>query len=475
MNFPHEIFRAYDIRGVVGTALTCELAARIGHAIGDAAMDNSPGAATENLPAKPGAMEFVVGRDGRASGGALAAAVINGLRDRGCDVIDIGQVPTPAVYFAASARGGNGIAVTGSHNPPPYNGLKIMAGGVTLAGNAIQNIKQRTLRGDPKTHARGGVRRMDALTKYQQAVVADIRLRRPLKVVLDCGNGVAGVIAAKLYRAMGYEVVELFTVVDGDFPNHHPDPSQPKNLTDLIAAVRARRADLGLAFDGDGDRLGVVDGDGDIIWPDRQMILFAQHMLAATPGAEIIFDVKCSRALPRAIRALGGVATMCKTGHSFIKQKLHSTGAVLAGEMSGHLFFNDRWRGFDDGLYAGARLCELIAADPRPPREIFAALPNSVNTPELVLPMREGEPQALVAELIAAARRREGVFADAEISTLDGLRADFADGFGLARASNTSPALSMRFEAATAARLAEIQNQFRALLRQARAGLQLPF
>ena len=364
MRFPHHLFKAYDIRGVVETALTPAMVERIGRALGGEARAQGIG-------------EFVVGRDGRLTGPRLSEALTRGIRASGCDVVDIGMAPTPVLYFAAAESGaGTGVQVTASHNPPEYNGLKMMIGGVTLSGGGIQALKQRVMDGDFAGGGSGALRREDALTAYRQKLVADIRLARPLKVVIDCGNGVAGVVAPEVFRDLGCDVTELFCEVDGAFPNHHPDPSRPENLQDLIIAVRQHKADFGIAFDGDGDRLGVVSGDGGVIWPDRQMLLFVERILAERPGAEIVFDVKCSRLLPRAIEAQGGVATMCKTGHSFIKNKLKESGAAFAGEMSGHLFFNDRWGGFDDGIYAGARLCELLAADPRAPGDVFAALPR---------------------------------------------------------------------------------------------------
>ena len=478
MSFPHHIFKAYDIRGVVDTDLTEALAERIGRALGAEARAR-------------GVDEFVIGRDGRLSGPQIADAVAGGILAGGCDVIDIGMVPTPTLYFAATQRGGSGAQITASHNPPQYNGLKVMIAGTPLFGEAIQKIKRRVIDGDSENPSgdftsdnfTSGVRRSeDALTAYRQAIVADIDLRgppnaRPLKIVIDCGNGVAGIAAPEVFRAIGCEVVELFCEVDGAFPNHHPDPSRPENLQDLIEAVGWHNADFGMAFDGDGDRLGVVSGDGGIVWPDRLMQLFVENILAARPGAEIIFDVKCSRLLPRAIEARGGVATMCKTGHSFIKNKLKETGAAFAGEMSGHLFFNDRWGGFDDGLYAGARLCELLAADERTAGEVFAALPDTVNTPELRLEMEEGEPHALVEKLVAELVAT-GRFDDATVSHLDGLRVDFdmpLGGFGLIRASNTTPAVIMRFEADSKRQLEIIQSRFRELLQSIRRDLDLPF
>lgn len=468
MTFPDHIFRAYDIRGVVESALTPSLTRRIGGALAAEAVARGVG-------------EFVVGRDGRLSGPRIADALIGGLLAGGCDVIDIGMVPTPTLYFACHriAADGSGVQVTASHNPPQYNGLKMMLDGSTLADEAIQEIKQRVIAGESSAAASarpGTLRHADALAAYRQEIVADIRLAKPLKVVIDCGNGVAGVVAPEVFAAIGCDVVELYCEVDGTFPNHHPDPSCAENLADLRAAVRRHRADFGLAFDGDGDRLGVVcaGGGGDIIWPDRQMLLFAESILRAHPGAEIVFDVKCTRLLPQAIEARGGIATLCKTGHSFIKNKLRETGAAFAGEMSGHLFFNDRWGGFDDAVYAGARLCELLAADDRPPAEVFAALPDTCNTPELQLEMAEGEPQELVAELLAIIET-EAHFDDGVVNTLDGIRVDFDHGFGLIRASNTTPALIMRFEADDRRQLQELQARFRRLLLAVRGDLRLPF
>ncbi|MDD9856504.1 MAG: phosphomannomutase/phosphoglucomutase [Gammaproteobacteria bacterium] len=456
MKFPHHLFRAYDIRGVVETDLTAALVERIGRALGSEAQRRGGG-------------EFVIGRDGRASGPQLADALARGVLASGCDVADIGLVPTPVLYFAANECGGTGAVVTASHNPPQYNGLKMMIAGVTLFGDAIQSLKQRVIDGRFSSGA-GVLHSREMLTAYRRKIAADVRVRRPLKVVVDCGNGAAGVVAPQVFRDIGCEVVELFCEVDGGFPNHHPDPGRPENLQDLIAAVARHRADFGMAFDGDGDRLGVVSADGSVIWPDRLMLLFTERVLAERPGAEIIFDVKCSQVLARAITAGGGIATMCRTGHSFIKDKLRQTNAALAGEMSGHIFFNDRWGGFDDAVYAGARLCELLAAERRSPGDIFAALPDTVNTPELRIDMAEGAHYQLVDELAANAR-----FEDAVVSDIDGIRVDFEYGFGLVRASNTSPALILRFEAGNRRQLEMIQSRFRQLLESTRPGLDLPF
>ena len=522
--FPHHLFRAYDIRGAAESDLTADLVERVGRALGvearrgdggDGAGDGDGGGigdgGGDGVGAGAGAgdgdgdgdgenrgigrPEFVIARDCRASGPALADALARGLMAGGCDVLDIGLAPTPVLYATAAARGGNGIAVTASHNPPPDNGLKMMAGGVTLFDDAIQKLKQRIIDGDGDGDGDGDfspdsadgnaadvnaapaapvLRQEDPLPAYRQKIAADINLARRLKVVIDCGNGAAGVVAPQVFRDLGCEVVELFCAVDAAFPNHHPDPGRPENLRDLTAAVAAHRADFGMAFDGDGDRLGVVSGGGEIIWPDRLMLLFAAQVLSANPGAEILFDVKCSQLLPRAIAAAGGIATMCKTGHSFIKDALRASGAPLAGEMSGHLFFADRWGGFDDAIYAGARLCELLAADKRDPAEVFAALPDTCNTPELRIDMAEGAHHELVAEL-ARELTAGGQFEDGEITAIDGIRVDFARGFGLIRASNTSAAVIMRFEAGDQSQLKKIQSRFRRLLLNARPNLALPF
>jgi phosphomannomutase/phosphoglucomutase len=457
MQIAPEIFKAYDIRGVVGRSLTAEAATAIGRALGSEARAR-------------GQQAIVIGRDGRLSGPMLVGALAKGLQRAGCDVIDIGMVPTGVAYFAGFHLGvPSTVAVTGSHNPPDYNGFKMVLGGETLSGEAIQRLKVRIENGD-FTDGKGGYSETSILDPYVARVVGDLRVARPLNLVVDCGNGVAGALAPRLFRQLGCEVVELFCEVDGEFPNHHPDPSQPENLEDLIRAVKASRADLGFAFDGDGDRLGVISGDGTVIWPDRQLILFAREILKRRPGAEFIYDVKCSRNLPRAIEAAGGRATMWRTGHSFIKAKLRESGAALAGEMSGHLFFNDRWYGFDDGLYAGARLLELLSRDPRPPVEVFRELPDSVNTPELRIEFPEGENFAAMRQLAANAH-----FPGAQVSTVDGLRVDYPDGFGLVRASNTTPILVLRFEGENAQALGRIQNDFRSLIRAVRPEAAIPF
>src|SRR5216684_2150479 len=456
-SLPAEIFKPYDIRGIVGQSLTPAIVERIGHAIGSEARDR-------------GMRRIAIARDGRLSGPELSKTLAAGITNSGCDVIDIGRVPTPVLYFAAHHLGTqSGVVVTGSHNPPDYNGIKMVLAGETLAGEAIQKLRQRLLNND-LTHGKGSISQTDVQEAYLSRITGDVKLARPLRVIVDCGNGVAGELAPQLLRRLGCEVRELFCDVDGRFPNHHPDPSQPKNLADLIMALKNQEADIGLAFDGDGDRLGVVSPEGTIIWPDRQMILYARDVLARNPGTEIIYDVKCSRTLPAAIVEAGGKATIWKTGHSFIKAKLKESGALLAGEMSGHIFFKERWYGFDDGLYTAARLLELLSHDKRDPAVVFAALPNTVNTPELQLKLAEGEHYVVIEELIRLAH-----FPDARVTTIDGLRADFADGFGLVRASNTTPVLVFRFEAESEAGLKRIQDLFRALIARARPDLTVPF
>ncbi len=453
------LFKAYDIRGVITTALTPAAVTRIGAAIGARA-------------AAAGVPTLCVGRDGRLSGPALRDALIEGLTSAGVDVVDIGMVPTPLLYFSTVQLGtGSGVEITGSHNPPEYNGLKMMLGGATLHGDDIQALRIAIESGTMVQAAkRGTVSQADVSGAYLDAVLASVKLARPMKIAIDAGNGVAGPTAVKLFRALGCEVVELFTDIDGTFPNHHPDPAHPENLQDLIAALRTTDAEIGLAFDGDGDRLGVVTKGGNIIYPDRQIMLFARDVLANHPGGEIIYDVKCTRALAPWIRQHGGVPTMWRTGHSLIKAKLKETRAPFAGEMSGHLFFNDRWPGFDDGMYAGARLLEIVSrvADPS---TLLDALPTAMNTPELQLRTAEGENFALVERLRAGARF-EGA---SEIITIDGVRAEWPDGFGLARASNTTPVVVLRFEGDDDAALARIQAAFRQAILAVAPGVQLPF
>jgi len=457
MQLPPEIFKAYDIRGIVGRSLTPPIVEAIGRAIGSEA-------------AARGQRAIAIGYDGRLSGPSLASALSDGIRASGIDVIGVGRVTTPMVYFAAHHLGvQSGVAVTGSHNPPDYNGLKMVLGGQTLAGEAIQALRRRIERGDLARGA-GSYSERDIAGDYVERIAGDVKLARPVKLVVDCGNGVAGGFAPALFRRLGCQVAELFCEVDGKFPNHHPDPSQPKNLADVQRALAAGKGELGFAFDGDGDRLGVVTRSGKIIYPDRQLMLFAADVLERHPGAEIIFDVKSSRYLFPWIRERGGRPLMWKTGHSFIKQKLAETGAPLAGEMSGHIFFKDRWYGFDDALYAGARLLEILSrADD--PGAVLEALPEAVSTPELHLPLAEGENYALMEKLKAGARF-EGA---REVIGIDGLRVEYADGFGLARPSNTTPVIVLRFEADNAQALARIQADFRRALLAVKPDARLEF
>jgi phosphomannomutase / phosphoglucomutase len=451
------IFRAYDIRGIVGETLTDEVAFEIGRAIGSEAYFR-------------GEQTVVVGRDGRLSGPDLSAELIRGLQATGRDVKDIGQVPTPVLYFAASyLGGGTGVMVTGSHNPADYNGFKIMLGGDTLANEAIDGIRQRIESGDVLT-GEGSVEEIDVLPDYIERVKSDIQIVRPMKVVVDCGNGVAGTAVPQLLRELGCEVVELYCDVDGNFPNHHPDPSKTENLAVLIQTVQEQGADIGLAFDGDGDRLGVVSSLGEIIWPDRLLMLLSTDVLARNPGALIIYDVKSSRHVAAVVSEHGGEPLMWATGHSLIKAKMKETGALLAGEMSGHIFFKERWFGFDDALYSAARLLEILSGDTRTSSDVFAELPDSLSTPELNVPMAEGEPSVFMEKLLNGAH-----FENAQIATIDGLRVEFERGWGLVRASNTTPCLVLRFEAEDELALSTIQDEFRRVMLQADPSLLLPF
>lgn len=456
------IFRAYDIRGVVGSTLTADVARQIGQAVGA-------------LMHERDLQEIVVGRDGRLSSPELAGALADGLRDAGIDVVDLGTVPTPLVYFACFQLGtGCGVAVTGSHNPPDHNGFKIVVGGETLAEESITDLYRRIAAGGLPTGGHGSWREQSVTDAYVNRVADDVSTQRRLKVVVDAGNGAAGVVAPRVLEEIGCEVVPLYCDIDGRFPNHHPDPSDPHNLGDLIAAVHTIGADLGIAFDGDGDRLGVVTPAGDIVYPDRLLMLYAQDVLARNPGATVIYDVKCTGHLRKVIQDAAGVPMMWRTGHSLIKAKMRETGAALAGEMSGHFFFadNNRWYGFDDGVYAAARLLEILAADleDRTPAEIFDGLPKSVSTPEIRLPTAEGVPARFME-----AFRAKAVFEEARITTLDGVRADWPDGWGLVRASNTSPALVFRFDADSARALERVKQAFRLQLHAVDAKLPLPF
>jgi phosphomannomutase/phosphoglucomutase len=455
-----EIFKAYDIRGIVDKSLTEAAAEAIGRGLG-------------TIAAGRGVKKFVVGRDGRLSGPRLVAALTRGLIATGMDVVDIGVVATPMVYFATfHLDTGSGVMVTGSHNPPDYNGLKMMVAGDTLAAEAIQDLR-RLIEGNRfAVPAKAGAQtHSDVTAAYLERIVSDVKLARPMQIAVDCGNGSPGAFAPRLYREMGCEVEELFCEVDGNFPNHHPDPAKPENLRDLIARVRAGSAEIGLAFDGDGDRLGVVTKSGKIIYPDRQLMLFAEEVLSRNPGAEVIFDVKSTRNLFSWIREHGGKPLLWKTGHSLLKLKLKETGAPLAGEMSGHIFFKDRWYGFDDGLYTGARLLEIVSKS-KDPSAILEALPDSISTPELNLDLeREGENHRLIAELQKTAKFDGAT----EVLTIDGLRVEYPDGFGLMRASNTTPVVVLRFEADSDEALARIQRDFKRVLSTARPGVALPY
>lgn len=451
------IFKEYDIRGIVGKTLDNDVAGRIGQAFGTAARIK-------------GEQTVVIGRDGRLSGPELSTALAAGLQRAGVNVIDLGVVATPMLYFATHVLDAqSGIMVTGSHNPPDYNGFKMVLAGEAIYGDAIQGLYQTIVKGD-FAQGSGSYRTHDIKAAYLERITSDVKLSRKMKIAVDCGNGVAGAFAPALYKAMGCEVVELFCEVDGNFPNHHPDPAHPENLQDLIRCLQETDAEIGLAFDGDGDRLGVVTKDGQIIYPDRQLMLFAADVLTRHPGKEILYDVKCTRHIGPWVKQHGGVPLMWKTGHSLVKAKLRETGAPLGGEMSGHVFFKDRWYGFDDGLYAGARLLELLSRLDDP-SAVLNALPQSSSTPELHLHLEEGENVSLIAKL-----QQEAKFADAEqIVTIDGLRVEYADGFGLARSSNTTPVVVMRFEGESQEALARIQNDFKRAILAAKPDAKLSF
>lgn len=456
---PKEIFRAYDIRGVVDKTLTEEIIFDIGRALGSFVLAE-------------GEQKILVGRDGRLSGPRLLEALSQGIMATGCHVVNLGMLPTPLLYFATHHYHiPSGVMITGSHNPADYNGLKMMVGGITLYEDSIQGLYQRILKKNFK-EGKGGIESSDVNAAYLEAVAKNIHLKKPLKIVVDAGNGVTGEIAPVLFKKLGCEVIPLFCEVDGNFPNHHPDPGQPKNLEMLTEAVMLHGADLGLAFDGDGDRLGVVDNDGEIIWPDRQLILFARDVLSRHPNAEILFDVKCTRHVALDILKQGGKPLMWKTGHSLIKAKMKETGALLGGEMSGHFFFKENWTGFDDALYAGAKLLEIVSKNhpEETVAELFSKIPNSINTPELILPVTDESKTQIVRELIQRAS-----FEGAMMSQIDGLRVDFKDGFGLVRPSNTGPNLVLRFEGETPEALKRIQTKFRELFQSLDRALILPF
>jgi len=454
---PADIFRAYDIRGVVGRTLSAETAYWIGRAIGSQSIAQ-------------GEPNIAVGRDGRLSGPELAQQLIQGLLDCGCHVSDVGMVPTPVVYYAGHIlTGKSAVMLTGSHNPRDYNGFKIVIAGDTLANEQIQALKTRIDNNDLASGV-GTVEQVDVLDRYFKQIRDDIAMAKPMRVVVDCGNGVAGVIAPQLIEALGCSVIPLYCEVDGNFPNHHPDPGKPENLVDLIAKVKSEKADIGLAFDGDGDRVGVVTNTGTIVYPDRLLMLFAKDVVSRNPGADIIFDVKCTRRLTPLISGYGGRPVMWKTGHSLIKKKMKETGALLAGEMSGHIFFKERWFGFDDGIYAAARLLEILSQDRRDADHVFSAFPNDISTPEINIEVTEQSKFSIIERL-----QRDGVWGEGNITNLDGVRVDYPKGWGLVRASNTTPVLVLRFEAETEEELERIKEVFRAQLYSAAPDLNLPF
>jgi phosphomannomutase len=455
MQFSPSIFKAYDVRGIVPGTLDESVAEALGRAFGA-------------MASAEGERAVAVGRDGRLSGPALSAALVRGLQSAGLDVIDIGLCTTPMLYFAASTLCTSGIQVTGSHNPKDYNGFKMVLAGRAIYGDEIQDLRRRMESGEGAAPKPGNVRNVNVFGPYRDRIVQDVKLARPMKIVVDCGNGVAGASAPAIFRALGCEVIELFSEVDGNFPNHHPDPSKPENLKDLIAAISQHGAELGLAFDGDGDRLGIVTRGGNNIYPDRQLMLFARDVLKRVPGGTILFDVKCTQRLAPAIKEAGGVPLMYKTGHSLIKAKMKEVGSPLGGEMSGHIFFKERWFGFDDGTYAGARLLEILSRE-ADPSAVLDGLPTSFSTPELNVKCAEGEPHALVARLVQSA----SFPAPAQVSTIDGVRVDWPDGFGLIRASNTTPVLVLRFEGQTEAALHRIEQDMLALLRSVKPDAQI--
>ncbi len=460
-NLPSEIFKAYDIRGIVGKTLTFEGVNMIGQAIGrliDEKNLNNP--------------IICVGRDGRKSGEDIAKSLIDGLQNSTkIEVVNIGQVTTPLLYFAAIKKSqGTGIMVTGSHNPPEYNGLKIMISGNTLSGNEIQEIYKIAKNLKSKSNTDKTTTNLSFDEAYEREIVGQIKVKRKMKIAIDCGNGIAGKYAARVFEGIGCDVEELYCEVDGDFPNHHPDPSRPENLTDLISLLKKSDAEIGLAFDGDGDRLGVVTKSGEIIYPDRQLMLLAKDVLSRNPGADIIYDVKCSSLLEKWIKKYGGNPVMYKTGHSLIKKKMRQTSSPLSGEMSGHIFFKEDWFGFDDGIYAGARLLQVLSKGPDATKTLNS-LPNSINTPELQIPLKEGENYAFIAKL----KKTNKLQRAEKMITIDGLRAEYAFGFGLARASNTTPVIVLRFEANNHKSLDIIQDEFREALLEVNPTILIPF
>lgn len=466
ISLPASIFKAYDIRGIVDDTLTEEIVRQLGLALGTLAQER-------------GEHSICIGYDGRLSSPGLAEALADGIVQTGTDVITLGMVTTPMLYFATHylAQTSSGVMLTGSHNPPQYNGLKMVIAGETLSSEAIQALRQRIITQQfQQAPEPGSISTYDIYPAYHEAIVSDIQLARPMRVVIDCGNGVAGAYAPALFTALGCQVTPLFCEVDGHFPNHHPDPVEAKNLQDVIASLQTGDAEIGLAFDGDGDRLGVVTKQGKIIHSDRQLMLFVEDVLAQQPGSSVVFDVKSTRHLSPWIREYGGKPVIWKTGHSLMKAKIKETGAAIGGELSGHLFFNDakegkpRWFGFDDGLYSAARLLEIVSRSPDA-SAVLDALPDSVNTPELQIAMQEGEAHAFIASLQQSAQFPEAI----EMVAIDGLRVEYADGFGLIRASNTTPVLTLRFEADSQSALTRIQQAFRQVLASARPDLKIPF
>ena len=456
MQIPASIFKAYDIRGVVPSTLDSDMARTLGRAFGTRAM-------------ALGSRSVAVGRDGRLSGPMLVEALKQGLQETGVEVIDIGMVTTPMLYFAAHTECDSGIQVTGSHNPKDHNGFKMVLQGRAIHGEEIQQLRTLIEEESWNLQPGGRVRTVDVFPAYRDRIVKTIALARPMKIVVDCGNGVAGASAPEIFRGLGCEVQELYSEVDGNFPNHHPDPSKLENLEDVKRALRNSDAELGLAFDGDGDRLGIVTKDGHVIYPDRQLMLFARDVLSRVPGGTIVFDVKCTQQLAPAIEAAGGRPLMYKTGHSLVKAKMKELDAPLGGEMSGHIFFKERWYGFDDGTYAGARLLEILSHSDDP-SAVLNALPTSCSTPEINVSCAEGEPHRVAAELLPLAE--EAFAGQATITGVDGVRVDWEDGFGLIRASNTTPVLVLRFEGQTPEALARIEAAMMALLRRVKPDAQ---
>ncbi|ASJ76633.1 phosphomannomutase/phosphoglucomutase [Granulosicoccus antarcticus] len=460
MNISSSIFRAYDIRGVVTDNLTPAAVEQIGRAFGSECVDRKIDT-------------VVVARDGRLSGPALIEALSKGIQSTGVNVVNIGMVPTPVLYFATyHLNTGTGVMVTGSHNPPEYNGLKMVVDGEALFGDSITTLHTRLVTDNLHTsETNGKLSVQDILQDYLDRILGDVKLARPMSIAYDCGNGVAGAAAPQLFDGLNCKSSALFTEVDGNFPNHHPDPAKLENLVDLIQLVKDEKHEVGLAFDGDGDRVGVVDDKGNVIWPDRQMVLFARDVLERNPGARIVYDVKCSRVLPSAITEAGGVPDMWKTGHSFMKARIKETGALLGGEMSGHVFFKERWYGFDDALYAAARLLEILSKTDRSASEIFGAIPDSINTPELHVALKNDGDQHEFMAKFSAANQFEG----ATLTTIDGIRADYPDGWALVRASNTTPSLVIRFEAQTDEAMDRIQNEFRKAIQATDSSIAIPF